>query len=258
MLAVRLPRLLPAADLVRADDLLRHDDGRRALRAARPVQHRVPGDPAGGDGDRCGRRGGRGAVRAAHPHPRRRRREQADAFLTPLAELLRDAADDLRAGPEVRPLAAAARDVDDRMHALLASASPLGQLPVRRRPGPLRAVAAAGDGRARRPRAGSPAWSGPPPRPPTRTPATGSRSWPPPSPTWPQAVADAGADRRPGGRACEQEGTLVDLVEAVHAGPTVAAGGDPRARPAARGAGRRVARVRAAGPGPAPALRPAA
>jgi uncharacterized membrane protein YccC len=145
--------------------------------------------------------------------------ESADAFLTPLAELLRDAADDLRAGPEVRPLAAAAREVDDRMHALLASANPLGRYRF-------------GDTRARYER-----W-----RQLVTTGAAAARGFA--RTVGPAAVtsdadtrdrlaeladivadlARAVAEQEPAAdladRACRQEGTLVDLVEAVHAGRT--------------------------------------
>ena len=145
--------------------------------------------------------------------------ESADAFLTPLAELLHDAADDLRAGPEVRPLAAAAREVDDRMHALLVSASPLGRYRF-------------GDTRARYER-----W-----RQLVTTGAAATRAFA--RTVGPAAVtsdadtrsrlaeladtvadlARAVAEQEPtadlADRACRQEGTLVDLVEAVHAGRT--------------------------------------
>ncbi|MDT7581165.1 MAG: hypothetical protein QOK35_2429, partial [Pseudonocardiales bacterium] len=145
--------------------------------------------------------------------------ESADAFLTPLAELLHDAADDLRAGPEVRPLAAAAREVDDRMHALLISASPLGRYRF-------------GDTRARYERWRQLVTSG----------AGATRVF---ARTVGPAAATSDADTRVrlaeladtvadlalavaaqeptvdlADRACGQEGTLVDLVEAVHAGRT--------------------------------------
>jgi Fusaric acid resistance protein-like len=163
-----------------------------------------------------------GAVAALFVLPTRTRgvvAESADAFLAPLAELLRDAADDLQAGPEVRPLAAAAREVDDRMHVLLASASPLGRYRF-------------GVTRARYDR-----W-----RQLVTTGATATRRF---ARTVGPAAATSDADTRARlaqladtvadlaravaaqeptadlvGRACMQEGTLVDLVEAVHAGRT--------------------------------------
>lgn len=52
--------------------------------------------------------------------------DRAKAFHSSVAGLLRSAAEDLGGGADVRPLAASAREVDDRMHALLAGASPLG------------------------------------------------------------------------------------------------------------------------------------
>jgi hypothetical protein len=149
--------------------------------------------------------------------------ESRRAFLTTLAELLHDAADDLRSGPEVRPLAAAARDVDDRMHTLLASASPLGQwrfggarqLHDRRRQ-LVTACAAAARAFARV--AGQAAVTSDPD---TRT-RIGDLA---------ATVADmaqAIADQEPTAalieRARAQEGTLVDLIEAVHAGPTALRG----------------------------------
>jgi uncharacterized membrane protein YccC len=146
-------------------------------------------------------------------------RESLGAFLGPLAELLRAAAADLRAGPEVAPLAPAARDVDDRMHELLTRARPFGQYRV-------------GDSRARYER-----W-----RQLVSTSATATRGFSRtvgPAAATSDAdtrerlaelaetvadLADAVADRTPTDalteRACAQEGTLVDLVEAVHAGPT--------------------------------------
>ncbi|MDT0348937.1 FUSC family protein [Pseudonocardia charpentierae] len=155
-------------------------------------------------------------------HTRGRIAEQAEAFLTPVAELLRAAADDLRSGADVRPLAAEARDVDTQMHALLLSARPLGSYRF-------------GDARARYER-----W-----RLLVSSCATATRGFA--RVIGPTAVtcdadtrirlgdlaatvadlADALAVRDPDAaatsvrRACEQEGTLVDLVEAVEAGPTV-------------------------------------
>jgi Fusaric acid resistance protein-like len=166
-----------------------------------------------------------GAVAALIVLPTRTRgriAEQAEAFLTPVAELLRAAADDLRSGADVRPLAAEARDVDTQMHALLLSARPLGSYRF-------------GDARARYER-----W-----RLLVSSCATATRGFA--RVIGPTAVtcdadtrvrlgdlattvadlADALAVRDPDAatalvrRACEQEGTLVDLVEAVEAGPTL-------------------------------------
>ncbi|HWO64900.1 MAG TPA: FUSC family protein, partial [Umezawaea sp.] len=70
-----------------------------------------------------------GAVAALLVLPTRTRgvvREQVAAFLVPVTGLLRGAADDLRTGTDVRPLAAESRDVDTQMHALLISARPFG------------------------------------------------------------------------------------------------------------------------------------
>ena len=190
-----------------------------------------------------------GAVAALIVLPTRTRgriAEQAEAFLTPVAELLRAAADDLRSGADVRPLAAEARDVDTQMHALLLSARPLGSYRF-------------GDARARYER-----W-----RLLVSSCATATRGFA--RVIGPTAVtcdadtrvrlgdlaatvadlADALAVRDPDAatalvrRACEQEGTLVDLVEAGgRADP--APDGDPPAGAAARGAGRSVGRVRTA------------
>jgi uncharacterized membrane protein YccC len=166
-----------------------------------------------------------GAVAALIVLPTRTRgriAEQAEAFLTPVAELLRAAADDLRSGANVRPLAAEARDVDTQMHALLLSARPLGSYRF-------------GDARARYER-----W-----RLLVSSCATATRGFA--RVIGPTAVtcdvdtrvrlgdlaatvadlADALAVRDPDAatalvrRGCEQEGTLVDLVEAVEAGPTL-------------------------------------
>ena len=166
-----------------------------------------------------------GAVAALIALPTRTRgriAEQAEAFRTPVAELLRAAADDLRSGADVRPLAAEARDVDTQMHALLLSARPLGSYRF-------------GDARARYER-----W-----RLLVSSCATATRGFA--RVIGPTAVtcdadtrvrlgdlaatvadlADALAVRDPDAatalvrRACEQEGTLVDLVEAVEAGPTL-------------------------------------
>jgi len=166
-----------------------------------------------------------GAVAALIVLPTRTRgriAEQAEAFLTPVAELLRTAADDLRSGADIRPLAAEARDVDTQMHALLLSARPLGSYRF-------------GDARARYER-----W-----RLLVSSCATATRGFA--RVIGPTAVtcdadtrirlgdlattvadlADALTVRDPGAatalvtRACEQEGTLVDLVEAVEAGPTL-------------------------------------
>jgi hypothetical protein len=163
-----------------------------------------------------------GAVAALFVLPRPTRgvvAESAEAFFRPLSELLGDAADDLRSGPEVRSLVAAARDVDDRMHALLTSASPLGRYRF-------------GDARARYER-----W-----RQLVTTCAAATRQFArtagPAASTSDEdtrirlaelactvaALARAVADREPtadlADQARRQEGTLVDLVEAVHAGPT--------------------------------------
>jgi uncharacterized membrane protein YccC len=165
-----------------------------------------------------------GAVAALLVLPTRTRgvvREQVAAFLAPVAGLLRGAADDLRAGADVRPLAAEARDVDTQMHALLVSARPFGSYRF-------------GDARARYERwrllVGSCAAA-------TRGFA---RAIVPAACTSDQDtrerlaelaatvadLADAVAARDPDAaaelvdRACEQEGTLVDVVEAVAAGET--------------------------------------
>ena len=148
-------------------------------------------------------------------------REQAAAFLAPVAGQLRSAADDLRAGADVRPLAAEARDVDTQMHALLVSARPFGSYRF-------------GDARARYER-----W-----RLLVGSCAAGTRGFAraiaPAACTSDQDtrerlaelaatvadLADAVAARDPDAaaalvdRACEQEGTLVDVVEAVAAGET--------------------------------------
>lgn len=147
-------------------------------------------------------------------------REQAAAFLAPVAGLLRGAADDLRAGAEVRPLAAEARDVDTQMHALLASARPFGSYRF-------------GDARARYERwrllVGSCAAG-------TRgfarviglaacTSDQDTRERLAELAATVADLADAVAARDPDAtalveRACEQEGTLVDVIEAVEAGET--------------------------------------
>lgn len=57
-------------------------------------------------------------------------RDTADDLLKALGELLRDAATDLDSGTELRDLTAGARTVDQRMQALLTSASPLGSYRV--------------------------------------------------------------------------------------------------------------------------------
>jgi uncharacterized membrane protein YccC len=166
-----------------------------------------------------------GAVAALLVLPTRTRgvvREQATAFLAPVAGLLRGAADDLRAGADVRPLAAEARDVDTQMHALLVSARPFGSYRF-------------GDARARYER-----W-----RLLVGSCAAGTRGFArviaPAACTSDQDtrerlaelaatvadLADAVAARDPDAtaelveRACEQEGTLVDVVEAVAAGETL-------------------------------------
>ena len=129
-----------------------------------------------------------GAVAALLVLPTRTRgvvREQVAAFLAPVAGLLRGAADDLRAGADVRPLAAEARDVDTQMHALLVSARPFGSYRF-------------GDARARYERwrllVGSCAAGHAGVRPRDRArgvhqrpghPGTARRAAPPPSPTWP-------------------------------------------------------------------------
>ena len=149
--------------------------------------------------------------------------ESRRAFLTTLAQLLRDAADDLRSGPEVRPLGAAARAVDDRMHTLLASASPLGQwrfggareLYDRRRQ-LVTACAAAARGFAR---VAGPAAA-------TSDPDTRTRLADLAATVG--DLAQAIAEQEPTAdlieRAGAQEGTLVDLLEALHAGPTALRG----------------------------------
>jgi len=148
--------------------------------------------------------------------------ERAEAFITPVARILRSAADDLRAGVDVRPLAAEARDVDTQMHALLTSARPLGSYRY-------------GDARARYERwrllVGSCAAAtrrfasmitsaGATCDPDTRTRLAELAAT---IADLAEAVAardgDATADLVD--RACAQEGTLVDLVEAVEAGPTL-------------------------------------
>ena len=166
-----------------------------------------------------------GAVAALLVLPTRTRgvvREQVAAFLVPVAGLLRGAADDLRAGTDVRPLAAEARDVDTQMHALLISARPFGSYRF-------------GDARARYERwrllVGSCAAA-------TRGFA---RTIGPAACTSDQdtrerlaelaatvadladavAARDADAAAALADRACEQEGTLVDVVEAVAAGETL-------------------------------------
>ncbi len=166
-----------------------------------------------------------GAVAALLVLPTRTRgvvAEQAAAFLTPVAGLLRGAADDLRAGADVRPLAAEARDVDTQMHALLVSARPLGSY----RFGDARAryerwrllvgsCAAATRGFAR---VIAPAAC-------TSDPDTRERLAELAATV--ADLTDAVAARDPDTaaalvhRACEQEGTLVDVVEAVAAGPTL-------------------------------------
>lgn len=166
-----------------------------------------------------------GAVAALLVLPTRTRgvvREQAAAFLAPVAGLLRGAAVDLRAGAEVRPLAAEARDVDTQMHALLVSARPFGTYRF-------------GDARARYERwrllVGSCAAAmrgfahviGPAAG--TSDPDTRERLGELAATI--ADLADAVAERDPDAaaalvdRACEQEGTLVDVVEAVAAGPTL-------------------------------------
>ena len=166
-----------------------------------------------------------GAVAALLVLPTRTRgvvAEQAAAFFTPVAGLLRGAADDLRAGADVRPLAAEARDVDTQMHALLVSARPLGSY----RFGDARAryerwrllvgsCAAATRGFAR---VIAPAAC-------TSDPDTRERLAELAATV--ADLTDAVAARDPDTaaalvhRACEQEGTLVDVVEAVAAGPTL-------------------------------------
>lgn len=144
--------------------------------------------------------------------------ESRRAFLTALAQLLRDAADDLRTG-EVRPLGADARAVDDRMHALLTSATPLGQWRFAR----ARAIydrrrqlvtAAAASTRAFA-RLAAPAAA-------TSDPDTRDRLADLAATV--AELAQAISDEEPTGvliaKTGAQEGTLVDLLEAVHAGPT--------------------------------------
>jgi uncharacterized membrane protein YccC len=145
--------------------------------------------------------------------------ENVEAFVGAVAELLCEAAGDLRAGPEIRPLDAAARDVDNRMHALLTSASPLG----RYRFGDARAryerwrqlVTTCAAATRRFARTAGPAAV-------TSDPDTRARLAD--LATTVADLARAVAAREPTADlvdlAVEQEGTLVDLVEAVHAGPT--------------------------------------
>src|SRR4051794_21470609 len=238
-----------------------------------------------------------GAVAALIVLPTRTRgriAEQAEAFLTPVAELLRAAADDLRSGVDIRPLAAEARDVDTQMHALLLSARPLGsyrfgdararyerwrllvsslppatpppprQPPVRLRAGPFRAVSAprqlvrddhagvrprdrADRGHVRRrhpPPARRPGGHGG--RPGRRPRRPGPRRRRGAGETGVRAGGDTGRPRRGGGGRGDP-----------------APDGDPPAGAAARGAGRPVGRVwaaghRRAGPGgvAGPTLRP--
>jgi hypothetical protein len=128
-----------------------------------------------------------GAVAALLVLPTRTRgvvREQVAAFLVPVTGLLRGAADDLRTGTDVRPLAAESRDVDTQMHALLISARPFGSYRLAT-PGPAMSGGGCWSAPARPPRGGSPERSGPLRAPATRTPGNGSASLPPPSPTWP-------------------------------------------------------------------------
>jgi uncharacterized membrane protein YccC len=163
-----------------------------------------------------------GVVAALFVLPTRTRgvvRESAEAFFTPVAELLDEAADDLRSGPEVRPLVTTAREVDDRMHALLASASPLGRYrygDARLRYERWRQLVTASAAATRRfaRTAGTAA-------------ATSDDDTRARLAELAATVADlarAVGEREPAAdladRACAQEGTLVDLVEAVHAGPT--------------------------------------
>jgi uncharacterized membrane protein YccC len=145
--------------------------------------------------------------------------ENRRAFLDALVALLRDAADELRTGPEIRPLAPAARTVDDRMHTLLTSASPLGQwrfgearaLHYRRRQ-LMTAAAAAVRGFARvvGPAAATSDAD-------TRDRLAGLATT---VADLAQAVADDAPTIELAERAYAQEGTLVDLLEAVAVGPT--------------------------------------
>lgn len=134
--------------------------------------------------------------------------------------LTRLVAADLRAGTEVRPPAAAARDVDTQMHALLASARPFGSCRF-------------GDARARYERwrllvgscaAGTRRFA----RMIALAACTSDQDTQERLAELAATVADladAVAARDPDAaalveRACEQEGTLVDVVEAVAAGET--------------------------------------
>ena len=147
--------------------------------------------------------------------------EQVAAFLAPVAGLLRGAADDLRAGTDVRPLAAEARDVDTQMHALLVSARPLGSY----RFGDARAryerwrllVGSCAAGTRGFARVIAPAAC-------TSDPDTRERLGELAATV--AVLADAVAARDPDAaalvdRARQQEGTLVDIVEAVAAGETL-------------------------------------
>jgi uncharacterized membrane protein YccC len=164
-----------------------------------------------------------GAVAALVVLPTRTRgvvADSAEAFASAIAALLDAAHDDLRTGVEVRSLTDAAREADERMHALLASASPLGSLRF-------------GDAQARYQRwrqlvASSAATV----REFARTVAAAALTSDPDTRNrlaeLAATVADlarAVFDREPTAldlaeRADGQEETLVDIVEALHAGPT--------------------------------------
>ncbi|HEX5811357.1 MAG TPA: FUSC family protein [Pseudonocardia sp.] len=149
--------------------------------------------------------------------------DRAKAFHSSVAGLLRSAAEDLGAGAGagVRPLAASAREVDDRMHALLAGASPLGSFRF-------------GEGQARYQRwrqlvsscaAATRAFARTVPvAAATSDPDTRARLGELATAVADLAEAAGPADGRAAtalaARAYDLEETLVDVVEALHAGPT--------------------------------------
>jgi hypothetical protein len=146
--------------------------------------------------------------------------DRAEAFHSSVAGLLRSAAEDLGAGADVRPLAASAREVDDRMHALLASASPLGSFRF-------------GEGQARYQRwrqlvsscaAATRAFARTVPVAATSAPDTRARLGELATAVADLAEAVGPADGRAAtalaARAYDLEETLVDVVEALRAGPT--------------------------------------
>ena len=163
-----------------------------------------------------------GAVAALFVLPTRTRstvRDGVVAFFTPLAGVLRDAADDLRDGDEVRALGTAAREVDDRMHELLTRATPLGQYRI-------------GGARARYERwrqlvttcAGATRRFAHLVGPAALTCDDDTRTRLAELAATVAELAEVVGGREPVGdladRACAQENTLVDLLEAVQAGPT--------------------------------------